>query len=125
MQGNECGHLLLRTEVVDFIREHPDDFVPYMEDEEDFSSYCKRMSKAGILEPRATSKYFVNTQLWEVQMQTSPWKFLGLFSNGRESLGCILAPRDHPEALLFRSADLDANTDKNPAQSYSFIKCQD
>ena len=56
------------TEVVDFMREHPDDFAPYMEDEEDFDSYCSRMCKVrftctlsdgivlAMLTERATSK---------------------------------------------------------------------
>lgn len=42
--------MLLRTEVIDFIRDHPDDFAPYMEDEEDFTSYCKRMSKVYLFQ---------------------------------------------------------------------------
>ena len=45
-QGNEGEHMVLRRKVVDFMQEHADDFAPYMEDDEDFGSYCKRMAKA-------------------------------------------------------------------------------
>ena len=45
-QGNEGEHMVLRRKVVDFMQEHEDDFAPYMEDDEDFGSYCKRMAKA-------------------------------------------------------------------------------
>ena len=47
-QGSELGHMDLRSEAVNFMREHPDDFAPYMEDEENFSSYCNRMSKVQL-----------------------------------------------------------------------------
>lgn len=48
LQGSELDHLDLRVEAVDFMREHPDDFAPYMEDEEDFGAYCNRMSKVQL-----------------------------------------------------------------------------
>ena len=38
--------MVLRRKVVDFMQEHADDFAPYMEDDEDFVSYCERMAKA-------------------------------------------------------------------------------
>ena len=46
IQGNEGEHMVLRRKVVDFMQEHADDFAPYMEDDEDFGSYCERMAKA-------------------------------------------------------------------------------
>lgn len=49
LQGDEGNHLDLRQRVVDFIEQHPDDFAPYMEDDEDFESYCRRMRKVGHL----------------------------------------------------------------------------
>lgn len=48
-QGNEGYHLELRQQVVDFMEENADDFAPYMEDDEDFTSYCTRMRKAAPL----------------------------------------------------------------------------
>lgn len=58
MQGNELDHMELRKEVVDFMREHPDDFAPYIEDDEDFSSYCSRMSKVSAFHTSCTARAF-------------------------------------------------------------------
>jgi len=55
VQGNEHGHLGLRKEVVGFISGHPEDFAPYMEDEEDFDKYCDRMAKVPST-PRTTGR---------------------------------------------------------------------
>ena len=55
LQGSELDHMDLRSEAVNFMREHPDDFAPYMEDEEDFGSYCNRMSK---VQPTKTASAF-------------------------------------------------------------------
>ena len=49
MQGSESLHLKLRRATVDFMLEHQDDFQPYMEDDENFGAYCKRMSKVSRL----------------------------------------------------------------------------
>ena len=35
----------LRADIVEFMLEHEADFAPYMEDDEDFPHYCKRMKK--------------------------------------------------------------------------------
>ena len=45
MQGNAQSHLDLRAKVVSFMRQHPSDFEPFMEDDEAFDHYCSRMAK--------------------------------------------------------------------------------
>ena len=40
--------MALRRDVVRFMREHEDDFAPYMEDGEAFDQYCDRMDKVGL-----------------------------------------------------------------------------
>lgn len=37
--------MLLRQRVVSFIRQHSNDFEPYMEDGETLDHYCKRMAE--------------------------------------------------------------------------------
>lgn len=39
-----------RQSTVTFMRQHRDDFKPYMEDEEDFDRYCSRMSLVWLSE---------------------------------------------------------------------------
>ena len=39
-----------RQSTVTFMRQHRDDFEPYMEDEEDFDRYCSRMSLVWLSE---------------------------------------------------------------------------
>ena len=41
-----------RQSTVTFMRQHRDDFEPYMEDEEDFDRYCSRMSLVWLSESR-------------------------------------------------------------------------
>ena len=43
MQGAQGDHLAYRQSIVTFMRQHRDDFEPYIEDEEDFDRYCSRM----------------------------------------------------------------------------------
>ncbi len=40
--------LISLSQVVDFMREHPDDFAPFIEDDESFSSYLSRMKRDGV-----------------------------------------------------------------------------
>eukprot|EP00798_Chlamydomonas_sp_ICE-L_P015261 gene15262-21344_t len=47
-KGNEGLHTKLRKQVVDYMRETPDDFAPFVEDDETLESYLKRMQKDGI-----------------------------------------------------------------------------
>ena len=44
-QGGEQHHMSLRHDVVAFMQDHEPDFAPYMEDDENFNSYTKRMKK--------------------------------------------------------------------------------
>jgi hypothetical protein len=45
MQGNEGMHVELRGRVVDYIREHRDEFAPFVEDDESIDGYVSRMRK--------------------------------------------------------------------------------
>ena len=49
MQGAKGDHMALRLRAVSFMREHEEDFAPYMEDEEDFNTYCSRLEKVLVL----------------------------------------------------------------------------
>ncbi|KAG1657729.1 hypothetical protein FOA52_011991 [Chlamydomonas sp. UWO 241] len=60
MEGSESGHALLRARVMDHIQENKDDYAPFVEDDEPFEKYVKRMRKdgcwAGHMELIAASK---------------------------------------------------------------------
>ena len=45
-QGESGDHFALRGRVVTFMRQHPGDFAPFIEEDEQFEHYCKRMAKA-------------------------------------------------------------------------------
>lgn len=47
-QGEAGDHLALRGRIVSFMRQHPDDFAPFIEEDEAFEQYCKRMAKVYI-----------------------------------------------------------------------------
>ena len=47
-QGQQGDHIALRQKVVSFMRQHREDFEPYMEDDEPFDAYCKRMAEVGM-----------------------------------------------------------------------------
>lgn len=48
MQGRASGHVTLRSHVVSFMRQHQEDFEPFIEDDEAFDRYCSRMEKASL-----------------------------------------------------------------------------
>ena len=50
MQGAWGDHMAYRQCTVTFMRQHRDDFEPYMEDGEGFDRYCSRMSQVWLLE---------------------------------------------------------------------------
>ena len=45
VQGEAGDHFALRGKVVTFMRQHADDFSPFIEEDEDFEHYCKRMAQ--------------------------------------------------------------------------------
>ncbi len=45
LEGTTGDHMALRQKVVNFIRQHSEDFEPFMEDGETLASYCRRMSE--------------------------------------------------------------------------------
>lgn len=45
LQGASGDHMSYRQSTVSFMRQHKDDFEPFMEDEEDFERYCSRMAQ--------------------------------------------------------------------------------
>jgi len=45
LQGATGDHMGFRQNTVSFMRQHREDFQPYMEDEEDFDRYCSRMAQ--------------------------------------------------------------------------------
>ncbi|KAK9830321.1 hypothetical protein WJX72_010989 [[Myrmecia] bisecta] len=47
LEGADGDHMALRGRVVHYMRCHHDDYAPYMEDDEDFQHYCKRMAEEG------------------------------------------------------------------------------
>ncbi|KAK9831129.1 hypothetical protein WJX74_004441 [Apatococcus lobatus] len=47
LQGESGDHFALRGRVVSFMRQHFDDFAPFIEEDEGFQHYCKRMAKEG------------------------------------------------------------------------------
>ena len=48
LQGQDGDHMALRQKAVSFMRQHRADFEPYMEDDEPFDAYCKRMAEVGM-----------------------------------------------------------------------------
>jgi hypothetical protein len=44
-QGNEGLHGTLRAKVVEFMREHQDEYAPFVEDDEGWDKYIARMKK--------------------------------------------------------------------------------
>lgn len=46
-QGSDSLHCSLRQQVVGHIRENEEQFKPFVEDDETFEVYCKRMGKVG------------------------------------------------------------------------------
>lgn len=49
MQGSEKDHGKMREQVVRHMEKHKDEFAPFVEDDEGFDKYMKRMSKVGHL----------------------------------------------------------------------------
>lgn len=47
ISGTEEMHLEIRALAVEFMRRNPNDFQPFIEDDEDFAKYLKRMSESG------------------------------------------------------------------------------
>ena len=45
LQGASGDHMGYRQNTVSFMRQHREDFEPFMEDGEDFERYCSRMAQ--------------------------------------------------------------------------------
>ncbi len=43
LHGDDTQHADLRQQAVAYMRNNPDDFAPFVEDDEPFEAYCKRM----------------------------------------------------------------------------------
>ncbi|KAJ9525321.1 hypothetical protein QJQ45_020866, partial [Haematococcus lacustris] len=48
LKGDEGQHVRLRALIVDHMRQHQDDFAPFVEDDEPFDKYMSRMAKDGV-----------------------------------------------------------------------------
>ncbi len=47
-QGDEGLHHQLRAQIMNYVHDHPDDFAPFIEDDEPFPSYVARMRKVRV-----------------------------------------------------------------------------
>ena len=62
LQGASGDHFGYRQNTVTFMRQHRDDFEPFMEDGEDFERYCSRMAQV-------VSSLFLLILRWACYMQ--------------------------------------------------------